>query len=373
MFERDKDDLRALGVPIEVGGSTRSSTTSRATASRATRSSCPRSPSSADEAAVVGLAARVWQQAGLAAATSDAAAQAQRRRASRSTVRRSTSSSPSWRPTSRRSTLLGGGLRPDAASVRLPRPGEAAPRRRHLQPWGIVSLPSGAGTSSGTTSTATRAAVPAVPGHRRRAHGRPGRAVRRTAEGTDLRERGRPAWRRPRRRARPSLLVRAGPGTASGGARHGRGRRVGPDDPHVGGTASSWTARRAGLVDEVLVPRPRRRGAGARGPARRRRRAAAQAVAGMTHDAPRRVPATRSTGCWPWCRTCRPATGPVAEAAADVRRRPPQVLGDINVLLFCGLPGGLHGRPHRGRLRRASRARTSSGSRTPTTWPGRCG
>ena len=39
-FERDKDELRALGVPIEVGSFDPSSTTSRATGSGPASSSC---------------------------------------------------------------------------------------------------------------------------------------------------------------------------------------------------------------------------------------------------------------------------------------------------------------------------------------------
>ena len=45
MFERDKDDLRALGVPSRSAASTRSSTTSRAIASGPTSSRSPRSTS----------------------------------------------------------------------------------------------------------------------------------------------------------------------------------------------------------------------------------------------------------------------------------------------------------------------------------------
>jgi proteasome accessory factor B len=72
MFERDKDDLRALGIPIEVGG--HDPLFDDEQGYRIVRSAfeLPEIALEADEAAVIGLAARVWQQAGLASATSDA-------------------------------------------------------------------------------------------------------------------------------------------------------------------------------------------------------------------------------------------------------------------------------------------------------------
>jgi proteasome accessory factor B len=72
MFERDKDDLRALGVPIETGGF--DPLFGDEAGYRVPRQAfeLPQIDLEADEAAVIGLAARVWQQAGLASATSDA-------------------------------------------------------------------------------------------------------------------------------------------------------------------------------------------------------------------------------------------------------------------------------------------------------------
>jgi proteasome accessory factor B len=72
MFERDKDDLRQLGVPIEVGSS--DPLFDDELGYRIVRSAfeLPEIELSPEEAAVVGLAARVWQHAGLASATSDA-------------------------------------------------------------------------------------------------------------------------------------------------------------------------------------------------------------------------------------------------------------------------------------------------------------
>ena len=72
MFERDKEDLRALGVPIETGGF--DPLFGDEAGYRVPRQAfeLPQIDLEADEAAVIGLAARVWQQAGLASATSDA-------------------------------------------------------------------------------------------------------------------------------------------------------------------------------------------------------------------------------------------------------------------------------------------------------------
>jgi len=72
MFERDKEDLRALGVPIEVGYLDKAFEDEPGY--RVVRSAfeLPEIDLEPDEAAVIGLAARVWQHAGLASATSDA-------------------------------------------------------------------------------------------------------------------------------------------------------------------------------------------------------------------------------------------------------------------------------------------------------------
>lgn len=72
MFDRDKDDLRALGVPIEVGGHDPLFEDEAGYRIPRDAFELPQIDLEADEAAVVGLAARVWQHAGLASATSDA-------------------------------------------------------------------------------------------------------------------------------------------------------------------------------------------------------------------------------------------------------------------------------------------------------------
>ena len=72
MFERDKEELRALGIPIDIGAI--DSFFEDELGYRIARDSfeLPELDLGPDEVAVLGLAARVWQHAGLAASTSTA-------------------------------------------------------------------------------------------------------------------------------------------------------------------------------------------------------------------------------------------------------------------------------------------------------------
>ncbi|MGZ4500043.1 MAG: helix-turn-helix transcriptional regulator [Nocardioidaceae bacterium] len=72
MFERDKEELRSLGIPIEVGHLDRGFEDEPGYRIVRSAFELPEIDLEADEAAVIGLAARVWQHAGLAAQTSDA-------------------------------------------------------------------------------------------------------------------------------------------------------------------------------------------------------------------------------------------------------------------------------------------------------------
>ena len=140
MFERDKDELRSLGIPIEVGHLDAFFEDEVGYRIKRDAFELPQVELEPDEAAVVGLAARVWQHAGLADATSQALLKlkaagppgrprgARRRAATR------------WWPTSRRSTPCG-----PATQSRTPvafdyrRSGLGEPTRRHVQPWGVVT------------------------------------------------------------------------------------------------------------------------------------------------------------------------------------------------------------------------------------------
>jgi len=72
MFERDKDDLRSLGIPIEMASQDAFFDDIQGYRIHRSAYELPDIELDADEAAVLGLAARVWQHAGLAGATSDA-------------------------------------------------------------------------------------------------------------------------------------------------------------------------------------------------------------------------------------------------------------------------------------------------------------
>ena len=72
MFERDKEELRSLGVPIEVGNMDAYFDDEPGYRVRPDRLALPDIALSPDEAAVIGLATRVWQHARLADATTEA-------------------------------------------------------------------------------------------------------------------------------------------------------------------------------------------------------------------------------------------------------------------------------------------------------------
>ena len=140
MFERDKEDLRALGVPIEMGG--HEALFEDEQGYRIVRSAfeLPEITLTADEAAVIGLAARVWQQAGLASATSDALMKLKAagvevdREALDVAHPQLAADEPSfetfWEAVTQR--------RPVTFAYR---PGTATePAARRLEPWGIVSF-----------------------------------------------------------------------------------------------------------------------------------------------------------------------------------------------------------------------------------------
>ena len=73
-FERDKDELRALGVPIEVGGYDPFFDDEAGYRIVASEFELPAIELDAEEASVVGVAARVWQHASMAQSTQSAIA-----------------------------------------------------------------------------------------------------------------------------------------------------------------------------------------------------------------------------------------------------------------------------------------------------------
>jgi proteasome accessory factor B len=139
MFDRDKEELRILGVPIEVGPVEKGFDDDVGYRIRRDRFELPEISLEADEAAVLGLAARVWQHARMASATTQG-------------LRK----------------LRAGGIDVDESALAILEPqlatvepafdaifdavtgrqpiefshrsgGQQEPMLRHLQPWGILS------------------------------------------------------------------------------------------------------------------------------------------------------------------------------------------------------------------------------------------
>lgn len=138
MFERDKDELRSLGVPVTVGQIDAYFDDEPGYRIRPDELQLPEVDLTPDEAAVVGLATRVWEHQRLAGATAEAV---------------------------RKLTAAGVGTDPSALDIALPRltadepsfdvfleallerrqvefdywrTGQAAPARRRVHPWGIT-------------------------------------------------------------------------------------------------------------------------------------------------------------------------------------------------------------------------------------------
>jgi proteasome accessory factor B len=139
MFERDKDDLRALGIPLEVGFVDKFFEDEQGYRIKRDAFELPAIDFSADEVAVLGLAARVWRHAGLAAATSDALMKL--RAAGLSFDReqldhvqptlapQDPAFEPLWQATVHRTPV----------QFDYSRAGQRDVTTRHVQPWGVIT------------------------------------------------------------------------------------------------------------------------------------------------------------------------------------------------------------------------------------------
>lgn len=138
MFERDKEELRSLGVPIEVGSLDAFFNDEPGYRIRPDEFALPEINLAADEAAVIGLATKVWEHARLAEATTEAV-----RKLTALGVPldvsaldiaepRLTADEPSfdvfWEATQDRQPV----------EFEYRRSGQGATTTRHLQPWGVV-------------------------------------------------------------------------------------------------------------------------------------------------------------------------------------------------------------------------------------------
>jgi len=138
MFERDKEELREIGIHIEVGSHDKFFDDEPGYRIRRDEFELPELRLEPDEAAVVGLAARVWQHARLASQTSAAlvklkAAGAPVEPDALSLIEpRLAAAEPSFEP------LWDAVITRTPISFDYARPG-AESQRRHVEPWGVLS------------------------------------------------------------------------------------------------------------------------------------------------------------------------------------------------------------------------------------------
>ena len=138
MFERDKEELRSLGVPIEVGQMDAYFDDEPGYRIRPDEFALPEIDLEPDEAAVVGLATKVWQHATLAKATTEAVRKLQAVGVAVDVGQleiaqpRLSADEPAfdafWQAVQERTPLAFDYLRA----------GDQEPRTRHLQPWGVA-------------------------------------------------------------------------------------------------------------------------------------------------------------------------------------------------------------------------------------------
>jgi proteasome accessory factor B len=139
MFERDKDDLRALGIPLEVGFVDKFFEDEQGYRIKRDAFELPSIDFTADEVAVLGLAARVWRHAGLAAATSDALVKLkaaglsfdreQLEHVQPTLAAEEPAFEAMWQATVHRTPV----------EFDYSRAGQRDATTRHLQPWGVIT------------------------------------------------------------------------------------------------------------------------------------------------------------------------------------------------------------------------------------------
>jgi len=138
MFERDKDELRELGIPLETGMNSALDDESGYRISRQAYM-LPDIRLEPDEAAVLGLAARVWRRAELAGAAAGALLKLRA-----AGIETEDTTQPGIEP---RLQTPEPSFSPLWESVRDRRPvsfayqaaGRSSPQQRHLEPWGVVN------------------------------------------------------------------------------------------------------------------------------------------------------------------------------------------------------------------------------------------
>jgi len=138
MFERDKADLREMGVPLETGRTSVFDTEDGYRIARADYE-LPEITLTGEEAAAVGLALRLWQSAQLAGAAHGALVKLKAAGIDVDTSRsiplqpRLDAGEPAFEP------CYAAARDRRRLEFDYQRPDEDAPVRRHVQPWGVVA------------------------------------------------------------------------------------------------------------------------------------------------------------------------------------------------------------------------------------------
>jgi proteasome accessory factor B len=250
MFERDKEELRSLGVPIEVGHMDAYFDDEPGYRIRPDEFGLPDITLEADEAAVIGLAARVWEHARLAEATTEAVRKLTALGAPLNVSAlgiaeaRLTADEPSfdvfWEATQERTPV----------EFEYRRSGQTQVVTRHLQPWGVVRY-SGRWYAVGLDTDRGEERVfrlSRVQGEARRA-GRPGSYD--VPPGTDVRATAKRLAPAPTTE-RAVVLVRTGAGLAlRRDAETIEAGVAGPDD-RTGWDRLVVSRSGLGLVDDLL-------------------------------------------------------------------------------------------------------------------------
>ena len=140
MFERDKDELRDMGVPLQTGANDVWFVDDVGYRVDRAAYALPEVRFEPDELAVLGLASRVWQQASLAAPASRALLKLTARTGIDSDGAGLVGIEPRVRTSEPAFEPVYAAVR-DRQPIRFPyrTPGNEAPTVRHLEPWGIVS------------------------------------------------------------------------------------------------------------------------------------------------------------------------------------------------------------------------------------------
>jgi proteasome accessory factor B len=138
MFERDKAELREMGVPLETGRTSVFDTEDGYRIARADYE-LPEITLTGEEAAAVGLALRLWESAQLAGAAQSALVKLKAAGVDVDSGRsiplrpRLDSDEPAFEP------CYAAARDRRAIEFDYRRPDEDAPSRRHVQPWGVVA------------------------------------------------------------------------------------------------------------------------------------------------------------------------------------------------------------------------------------------